>query len=152
MNENLLKNWARLISSFFSWSKIDDSLCPDVFAESDDWLNCVVGLFLKPSKFWIAASRLEGAAWPILSVVGLVVVTGAFAVVSVLLIGGKGGGGGGAVVERDVGICGGSGGGGGGMDNVVLGGIDGTAGGDVIVVDIFCGGEGDEDWGGGMGA
>ena len=152
MNENLLKNWARLISSFFSWSKIDDSLCPDVFAESDDWLNCVVGLFLKPSKFWIAASRLEGAACPILSVVGLVVVTVAFAVVSVLLIGGKGGGGGGAVVERDVGICGGSGGGGGGMDNVVLGGIDGTAGGDVIVVDIFCGGEGDEDWGGGMGA
>ena len=41
---------------------------------------------------------------------------------------------------------------GGGMGSVVLGGIDGTAGGDVIVVAIFCGGEGDEDWSGGMGA
>ena len=71
-------------------------------AESDDWLVCVVGLFFKPSKFWKVASRLEGAACPILSVVGLLAAIVAFAVVSVLWIGGKGGGGGGgggAVVD-----------------------------------------------------
>ena len=38
------------------------------------------------------------------------------------------------------------------MSNVVLGGIDGTVGGDVIVVDNFCDGEGEEECGGGIGA